>query len=77
MARSSDPNSAGSQFFICLAPATFLDGKYTAFGQLIAGEEVLDKIGNTATESNGSGEISKPIERMGVESVTIVETAVA
>ena len=77
MARSADPDSAGSQFFICLAPATFLDGKYTAFGKLIAGEEVLDKIGNTATESNGSGEMSKPLERMSVESITIVESAVA
>src|SRR5579859_6519979 len=47
MARSSDPDSAGSQFFICLGDASFLDGKYTAFGLLVRGDEVLEAIGNT------------------------------
>src|SRR6516164_943470 len=47
MARSQDPDSAGSQFFICLADASFLDGKYTAFGQLVKGDDVLGKIGAT------------------------------
>src|SRR4051812_1093470 len=47
MARSSDPNSAGSQFFICLAPTPDLDGKYTTFGKLIKGDDVLGKIGDT------------------------------
>lgn len=44
MARSQDPDSAGSQFYICLAPAPFLDGKYTVFGQVTKGMEVVDKI---------------------------------
>lgn len=44
MARSSDPNSAGSQFFICVADSTFLDRQYTAFGRVVRGIEVADKI---------------------------------
>ena len=46
MARSQDPNSAGSQFFIVVKDAHFLDGKYTAFGKVIKGMEVADKIVN-------------------------------
>ncbi|MDI6792199.1 MAG: peptidylprolyl isomerase [bacterium] len=46
MARSNDPNSAGSQFFICVAPARFLDGQYTAFGEVVEGMEVADQIVN-------------------------------
>jgi peptidyl-prolyl cis-trans isomerase B (cyclophilin B) len=44
MARAADPNSAGSQFFICVAPASFLDKQYTAFGEVVSGMEVVDKI---------------------------------
>ncbi len=44
MARTADPNSAGSQFFICVAPAPRLDGQYAAFGQAISGAEVAVKI---------------------------------
>ncbi|MCS6915236.1 MAG: peptidylprolyl isomerase [Myxococcales bacterium] len=44
MARAQDPNSAGSQFFICVADATFLDGQYTAFGRVVRGMEVADRI---------------------------------
>lgn len=44
MARSADPDSAGSQFYICLAPAPFLDGKYTVFGQVLKGMDVVDGI---------------------------------
>lgn len=44
MARASDPNSAGSQFYICLADARFLDGQYTVFGEMTDGFETLDKI---------------------------------
>lgn len=46
MARSSDPDSAGSQFFICVDDASFLDNKYTAFGQVVSGMDVVDKIVN-------------------------------
>jgi cyclophilin family peptidyl-prolyl cis-trans isomerase len=44
MARTSDPDSAGSQFYITLAPANFLDGKYTVFGKVVSGMEVVDSI---------------------------------
>lgn len=71
MARSQDPDSAGSQFFICLDPAPFLDRQYTGFGQLIAGEDVLLKIGDTPTTMN-RGEKSKPTERIEIESVEIM-----
>ena len=46
MARSQDPNSAGSQFFICVADATFLDRQYSAFGRVVRGMEVADEIVN-------------------------------
>lgn len=71
MARSSDPDSAGSQFFICLADARFLDRQYTAFGELIGGDEVLEKIGSTPTNTGLGGEKSKPVRRVGVESISI------
>jgi peptidyl-prolyl cis-trans isomerase B (cyclophilin B) len=44
MARAQDPNSAGSQFFICVADATFLDRQYTAFGRVVRGMDVADKV---------------------------------
>jgi peptidylprolyl isomerase len=44
MARTSDPNSANSQFFICFAPATFLDGQYTIVGQVTAGMDAVQQI---------------------------------
>jgi peptidyl-prolyl cis-trans isomerase B (cyclophilin B) len=72
MARSSDPDSAGSQFFICLGHVTQLDGQYTTFGKLIKGDDVLGKIGDTEVAMSGSGEKSKPVKRVTVESVKIV-----
>jgi peptidyl-prolyl cis-trans isomerase B (cyclophilin B) len=71
MARSQDPNSAGCQFFICLADARFLDRQYTAFGKLIQGDDVLGKLGDTPTSGSG-GERSRPVKRAAVESVKIV-----
>ena len=53
MARSSDVNSADSQFFICLAPAPHLDGQYTAFGQVIEGMEFVDRIKKGDPSNNG------------------------
>ncbi len=67
MARTSDPNSAGSQFFICHGDAGFLDGQYTVFGNLIKGDDVLEKIATTATEPT-----DRPIKRVNVESIKIV-----
>ena len=72
MARSSDPDSAGSQFFICLGNASFLDGDYTAFGKLVKGDDVLGTIGDTPTKSGGGGEKSKPLTRVSVETIRIV-----
>lgn len=71
MARGEDPDSAGSQFFICLADARFLDGNYTAFGELIQGDEVLGAIGDTPVEAGPDGEVSRPTQRIEVERVRI------
>ena len=62
MARSSDPNSAGSQFFICAADATHLDGKYTAFGEVIQNIFVVDHLVNAMTDS-------RQVKLMGVDSI--------
>jgi peptidyl-prolyl cis-trans isomerase B (cyclophilin B) len=67
MARSQDPNSAGSQFFICHGAPKFLDGQYTAFGKLIKGDDVLEKIATTKTQPG-----DRPEKRMNVESIEIV-----
>jgi peptidyl-prolyl cis-trans isomerase B (cyclophilin B) len=67
MARSNDPNSAGSQFFICHGDPHSLDHKYTTFGKLIKGDDVLEKIANTPTHPP-----DRPNKRIGVESIKIV-----
>src|ERR1700730_7618831 len=72
MAREPDPDSAGSQFFICLGPVTRLDHQYTTFGKLIKGDDVLDKIGNTSVTRNNMGENSKPTTRVVIEKIDIV-----
>lgn len=72
MARSRDPDSAGSQFFLCLDRAEHLDGKYTAFGRLTKGEDVLRRIGDTPVVPNLAGEPSKPSERVTIDKVVIV-----
>lgn len=90
MARNGDPleasgqpprpqyaNSAGSQFFICLDEAPHLNGKYTAFGKLIKGEEVLMRIGDSPTRSNRWGENSVPTERITIDSIKIVASGKA
>ena len=58
MARSQDPNSANSQFFICFKPAPFLDNQYTVFGKVIEGMDFVDKI-KKGDESN-NGAVSDP-----------------
>jgi peptidyl-prolyl cis-trans isomerase B (cyclophilin B) len=72
MARSSDPNSAGSQFFICHGSPSSLDHQYTTFGILIKGFDVLDKIATTPTHSP-----DRPDKRMGVISIKIVQASEA
>ena len=58
MARSADPNSANSQFFICFEPAPFLDRQYTVFGKVISGMEYVDKI--KRGDSNNNGAVKDP-----------------
>ncbi|MDD5199919.1 MAG: peptidylprolyl isomerase [Terrimicrobiaceae bacterium] len=72
MARSSDPDSAGSQFFIMLGANPGLDGQYTTFGQLIKGDDVLTKISETPVTASSSGEPSKPAKRVEIQSIQIV-----
>ena len=67
MARSNNPDSAGSQFFICHGAPSFLDNQYTTFGQLIKGDDVLEKIGTTPTHPQ-----DRPDKRMGIISITLV-----
>ena len=72
MARGPDPDSAGSQFFICLAPVHRLDRQYTTFGKLTKGQDVLEKIGDIPVTRNSMGEPSKPNKRVMIESIKIV-----
>ena len=67
MARAADPNSAGSQFFICVAPASFLDKQYTVFGEVVSGMEAADKIVSAPRDKRDN-----PNERMEIK-VRIVE----
>lgn len=67
MARSADPDSAGSQFFICHGDPRFLDHQYTAFGKLIKGDDVLEKIATAPTHPQ-----DRPNERQGIISIKIV-----
>ena len=69
MARSNHPDSAGSQFFICHGNPTFLDRQYTAFGKLVTGDDVLEKIATTQTRPQ-----DRPVKRMGIESIKVVPT---
>ncbi len=72
MARGPHPDSAGCQFFICLAETPHLDHQYTCFGKLIKGDDVLGKIGDTPTKTGADGASSKPTNRIGIESIKIV-----
>ncbi|MBI5855210.1 MAG: peptidylprolyl isomerase [Nitrospirae bacterium] len=67
MARTNDPDSAGSQFFICVENSSFLDGKYTAFGEVVKGMGVADKIVNAPRDPRDN-----PLDRIEM-TVTIVE----
>ena len=58
MARSQDPNSANSQFFICLEPASYLDRQYTVFGKVLEGMEFVDQV--KKGDSNNNGSVSDP-----------------
>lgn len=66
MARAQDPNSAGSQFFIMTGDAPHLDGQYAAFGKVISGMDVIDKVGVVKTGAN-----DKPSEDVIIKSITV------
>lgn len=66
MARSQDPNSAGSQFFIVHQDSNYLDGDYAAFGQVVSGMEVVDKIAEVQTDA-----FDKPLEDVVIEKVVV------
>lgn len=67
MARAQSPNSAGSQFFIMHANASYLDGQYAGFGKVIEGMEVVDEIANVRTDWNDKPMNPQQIESMSVE----------
>ena len=67
MARANDPDSAGSQFFIMHADYPYLDGQYAAFGKLIEGIEVVDKIASVRTDYNDRPLVPQQIEFMTVQ----------
>jgi cyclophilin family peptidyl-prolyl cis-trans isomerase len=69
MARSQDPDSAGSQFFIILKDSKFLDGKYTVFGKVISGMDIVDKIAAIRTDSTDA-----PID---IEQAKMIKVAVS
>jgi peptidyl-prolyl cis-trans isomerase B (cyclophilin B) len=66
-ARSANPDSAGSQFFICVADAPFLDRQYTVFGEVVSGMDVVDKIVNQPRDASDN-----PDERIEMK-VKVVE----
>lgn len=72
MARTVQFDSASSQFFICDADSTFLDGRYAAFGYVIAGLETVDAIASVPVQNNGRGELSDPLEDVIIEKACFV-----
>ena len=71
MARAQDPNSAGSQFFVCHGDAGFLDNQYTAFGRLVDGDDTLEKIASAPVTASRGGEKSSPVNPVKVTKVTV------
>ena len=67
MARTMDPNSAGSQFFIMHEDAPHLDGQYAAFGKVIEGMEAVDRIASTRTNDNDKPRINQTMKKVTVE----------
>ncbi len=75
MARSSDPNSAGSQFFIMHADAPFLDNQYTVFGEVVTGLDAVDRIVNSDRDGNDMPKEDQRIEEVLVEQWTAEQIA--
>lgn len=72
MARTNDPNSASSQFFIMHAPAPYLDGQYAAFGKVIEGDAIIDQIANVETGNYGWYMQDVPLTPVIIESIEII-----
>ncbi len=76
LARSEDPNSGSTEFYICLVPRPHLDGKYTVFGQLMEGYDILGKIGNTEIVEQYVGEEKNITFHTPKEPVIILEATI-
>ena len=70
MARSMNPDSADSQFFICFGPTPHLDGQYTVFGQVVSGMEYVD---NIKVGSGSNGEVTDPDLMISVKGLSDIE----
>lgn len=75
MARSSDPDSASSQFFICYGDCTFLDGSYAAFGEVTEGMEVVDDFLKVERVVGNDGAVSSPTSPIIMEKVEMIDPA--
>ena len=71
MARTNDPNSASSQFFVMHAAAPYLDGQYAGFGQVTEGLDVIDKIASVQTGNYGWYMQDVPVEAVVIESIEV------
>ena len=72
MARTSDPNSASSQFFVMHQAAPYLDGQYAAFGKVIDGEDIIDRIANVPTGNYGWYMQDVPVDAVVIETIEVV-----
>lgn len=73
MARSANPDSASSQFFICYDDCTFLDGQYAAFGKVISGMETVDGFLKTPRKMSFGGERSTPVTPIVIKQATVID----
>lgn len=73
MARSSDPDSASSQFFICYTDCSFLDGSYAAFGEVTQGMEVVDSFLSVERVMSATGEMASPTTPITMQEVTMID----
>lgn len=72
MARSGDPNSASSQFFICYDDASFLDGNYAAFGMVVEGMDVVDSFLEAERVYGSDGALSKPVDPIVIAKAEVI-----